>query len=87
MRLPHYLTLTLPIGGRVSRGGGKMRGQGPGAGGLGGSGGGIAGEGMAGRGPKRRLISPRLSTAALGLSKMGGHLGETGLQPRIPGLR
>jgi len=42
---------------------------------------------MVGRGPKRRLISPRLSTAALGWGKMGGHLGETGLQTRTPGLR
>jgi hypothetical protein len=48
---------------------------------------GAARGGMAGRGPKRRLISPRLSRAALGWGKMGGHLGETGLQTRIPGLR
>jgi len=86
MRLPHYLTLTLPIGGRVSRGGGKMRGEGPGAGGLACRMAAVRG-GMVGRGPKRRLISPGLSTAALGWGKMGGHLGETGLQTRIPGLR
>ena len=38
---------------------------------------------IAGRCPKRKLISPRLSTAAVGGGMTGGLLGETGLQSRI----